>query len=73
MTRNPISLVKFLICAYWAKKGIMHTIRVFMLVTVFTISFDFQNRYIFFKTLLLGLFTMLYVTLLTSEIKIYSL
>ena len=54
---NPMFLkykgffVKFLICAYWAKKVIVLTIWFSMLVTVFTISLDFQNRYIFFKTL----------------------
>ena len=40
-----------------------------MLFTLFTICLDFQNMHIFFKTFLLELFIMLYVTFLISEIK----
>ena len=61
--------VKFLICAYWAKKVIVLTIWFSMLVTVFTISLDFKIGISLLKCFLQELLTMLYVTILTSEIK----
>ena len=45
-----ICFVKFLICPYWAKNLTVLTVWLSMLFTIFTISLDFQNMYIFFKT-----------------------
>ena len=50
-----ICFVKF-ICAYWAKNVTVLTIWVSMFFTVFTISLDFQNMYISFKTIFVRTF-----------------
>ena len=40
-----ICFVKFLICEYWAKNVTVLTVWVSMLFKVFTISLDFENRF----------------------------
>ena len=45
-----ICFVKFLICPYWAKNVTVLTVWVSVSFTVFTISLDFQNMYIFFQS-----------------------
>ena len=61
--------VKFLICVYWAKNVTVFSLSLHVVYSIYYFLGFSKYVYLFFKSFLLKLFTILYVTFLTSEIK----